>query len=331
MSDQHPCGVDARSRRQVFLSMAAAFLASHPARAFAQRALTLVVPFAPGGIADITARPLAISLGKELGEPVVVQNRAGGGGSVGMAQVARLRGDSSALLMALSSIVVIPEADKILGRRPAYELSQFSPIALVTADPTVLVVKAESKWQRLEDLLRDAKAKPDEIRCSSSGLYGTTHLAQAMLWQSAKVDVRHIPYLGGGPSLTALLSGEVDVTVQAPGTVAQLLKAGRVRLLATWGAERLAAFPDLPTLREQGYDVEFYIWTALYAPAGLPENRLAKLRDAAQNAVNSREFAAAMSAANTPIRFMQGAKLERYLDQEQRRLAAVVEKIGKVE
>lgn len=100
--------------------------------------------------------------------------------------------------MALSSVVVIPEADKILGRRPAYELSQFAPIALVTADPAVLMVKSESKWRRLEDLLLDAKAKPDEIKCSSSGLYRTTHLAQAMLWQRAGVDIRHIPYLGGG-------------------------------------------------------------------------------------------------------------------------------------
>lgn len=294
MSEQNPPGVDARTRRHVLLPMATSILASDPAHDSAQRPVTLVVPFVPGGIADITARSLANSLAKELGEPVVVQKRAGGGGSAGMAQVAGLRGDSSALLMALSSVVILPQTDEAVEGRPAYALSQFTPIALVTSDPAVLVVRAESEWLKLEDLLRDAKAKPGEMTCASSGLYGTTHRAQATLWQSAGVDIRHIPYLSSGPSLAALLSGEVDVTVQAPGTVAQLLKAGRVRPLATWGAERHAAFPDVPTLTEEGHDVEFYIWTALYAPAGLPESRLAKLRHAAQHAVNSQEFAVAM-------------------------------------
>lgn len=295
------------------------------------QAVSLIVPLAPGGIADITARPLAIPLARELGQPVIVENRVGAGGAVGMGYAARQKPDGNTLLMALSSIVIIPEADKVVGRPVSYTMSQFTPIALVSADPTVLVVRAGSPWKTVADLIRDAKARPRSLSYSSSGIYGTTHVAQTMLWQSAGVEMLHVPYSGGGPSMTALLGGQVDVTAQAPGTVAAHVKAGTVRVLGTWGAERLKAWPEVPTFREQGLDVEFYIWSGLFAPAGLPPAKLAQLRLAARNAVQDPGFVSAMATMNTPIRFLEGAELVSFLEQDQKRLAGVIKAMGKLE
>ena len=233
--------------------------------------------------------------------------------------------------MALSSIVIIPEADKVVGRPVSYTMSQFTPIALVSADPTMLVVRAGSPWKTVADLIRDAKARPRSLSYSSSGIYGTTHVAQTMLWQSAGVEMLHVPYSGGGPSMTALLGGQVDVTAQAPGTVAAHVKAGTVRVLGTWGAERLKAWPEVPTFREQGLDVEFYIWSGLFAPAGLPPAKLAQLRLAARNAVQDPGFVSAMATMNTPIRFLEGAELVSFLEQDQKRLAGVIKAMGKLE
>jgi tripartite-type tricarboxylate transporter receptor subunit TctC len=322
-------------RRRAALICAGLTLAAASAGAIAQantgHTVSLVVPLAPGGIADITARPFAVPLAKELGQPVVVENRAGAGGAIGMSYAARQKPDGNTLLMALSSIVIIPEADKITGRPISYTLNQFTPIALVSADPTVLVVRADSPWKNIGDLIKAAKEKPGSLTYSSSGIYGTTHVAQAMLWQAAGVDMLHVPYSGGGPSMVALLAGQVDITAQAPGTVAQHVKSGKARILGTWGAERLKNFPDIPTFKEKGLDVEFYIWSGLFAPAGLPAQKLNQLRAAAKNAVHDPGFVASMNAMNTPIRFLEGADLDKFLEQDQKRLARVVKAMGKLE
>jgi tripartite-type tricarboxylate transporter receptor subunit TctC len=327
-------GHDARLPRALAKSCLGLLLAAASTLSFSQapgQAVSLVVPLAPGGIADITARPLAIPLARELGQSVVVENRIGAGGAVGMSHVSKQKPDGNTLLMALSSIVIIPEADKIMGRNASYTMNQFTPIALVSADPTVLLVRANSPWKTIADLVKDAKAKPNTLSFSSSGLYGTTHVAQAMLWQSAGVDMLHVPYNGGGPSMTALLGGQVDITAQAPGTAAAHVKAGTVRVLGTWGAERLKAWPDVPTFREQGFDVEFYIWSGLFAPAGLQPAKLAQLRAAARNATQDPGFVAAMNTMNTPIRYLEGAELNTFLDQDQKRLTRVIKAMGKLE
>lgn len=317
--------------RRIFTSSLLSAGLAPLAQAQSSTPINLIVPLAPGGIADLTARPLAIPLARELGQTVIVDNRIGAGGAVGMAYAARQKPDGNTLLMALSSIVVIPESDKVMGRAPSYTLSQFTPIALVSADPTVLVVRADSPWNTFDDLVKEIRQKPGKLSYSSSGLYGTTHVAQAMLWQAAKLDVLHVPYNGGGPSMNALLAGQVEITAQAPGTVAQHLKAGTVRLLGSWGGERLKLLPTVPTFKELGYDVEFYIWSALFAPAGIEAGKLAQLRQAARKSVQDPVFVSAMATMNTPIHYLEGADFERFLQQDQARLARVVKAMGKLE
>ena len=240
--------------------------------AFAQspypsRNITMIVPFPPGGQADLAARPVAQALERILGKPVIVDNRAGGGGgSVGNAQAARAEPDGYTLLMTLSSLAVLPEADRLFDRPSGLEVSQFAPVARVLADPTLLAVPASAPWKTLKDFVDDAKQRPGQIPYGSSGPYGTLHVAMEMFAASAGIKLLHVPFRGAGPALTALLSGTVQALASAPGTLKQQVDDGKMRVLANWGAERVASFPDLPTFRELGYkDVEFYIWAGLFA------------------------------------------------------------------
>jgi len=300
--------------------------------AYPNRNITMIVPFPAGGQADLAARPVALALERVLGKPVIVDNRAGGaGGSIGNAQAARAEPDGYTLLMTLSSLAVLPEADRLFDRPVAYEVSQFAPIARVLADPTLLAVPASAPWKSLQEFVDDAKKRPDAISYSSSGVYGTLHVAMAMLADAAGVTLHHVPFTGAGPAITALLGGHVDALATGPGTVIQHIKAGKLRALASWGDKRLEALPDLPTLKELGYNAEFFIWSGLFAPAGTPAPVLAKLRDAAREAAKDPAFRTAMAAIETPIYYLDAPEFQKFWDADAKRLAVVVQKIGKVE
>jgi tripartite-type tricarboxylate transporter receptor subunit TctC len=301
------------------------------AQQYPNRPITMIVPFAPGGIADITGRPLAASMSRILGQPIVVDNKPGAGGALGHALLAKAKPDGYTIMTALSSITIIPEADKVNGRPASYQMSDFTPIALISADPTILLVPADSPWKTLKELVDDAKARPGKISYSSSGIYGTTHTCLEMFAQAAGIKMLHVPYNGGGPAMTALLANQVNITAQSPGVANPHVKAGKVRVLGSWGGQRLPSIADVPTMREQGYDAEFYIWAALFAPAGLPADVREKLTAAARQAVQEPEFQKAMTGMNTPISFREGKDFEGFLQTDGNRLAEVVRKMGKTE
>src|SRR3979490_2760866 len=262
--------------------------------AYPSRPIQMIVPFPPGGVADITGRPVAYVLGRLLKQSIVVVNKAGAGGSVGAAQAARAAPDGYTILMALSSISVLPVADRLQGRPAAYELDQFAPIALISADPTVLVVRADGPYKTLKDLVDAAKAKPGTINYGSSGVYGTLHVAMEIFSQAAGIKMFHIPYQGGGPAVAALLGGQIDALASGPSAAIGQIKGGKMRALAVWGDTRLASLPDVPSMKELGYDATFFIWSGLFAPAALPAPIMDKLRQAARQTVDDREFQEAM-------------------------------------
>ena len=315
----------------VALAAAVAGAAAQAQSAYPNRPVTMIVPFPPGGIADITGRPLAVAMAKTLGQNVVVENKAGAGGAVGHAYVAKAKPDGYTIMTALSSIVVIPEADKVNGRPPTYQMSDFASIALISADPTILLVPADAPWKTLKELIDDARSRPGKITYASSGVYGTIHTCFEMLAQAADVKLVHVPYKGGGPAMVALLAGETNLGAQSPGVSSPHIKAGKVRVLGSWAGSRTAALPDVPTMKEQGFDVEFYIWAGVFAPAGLPPDVAARIRASVRQAVQDPEFKSAMAGINTPINFMEGAEFDRFLDADTKRLAAVVQKMGKTE
>ena len=324
-------------RHRGLVALAVVLALSLPLVAAAQepypsRPITLVAPFPPGGVADLTARPVAAAMEKVLKNPVGVVNKTGAAGAVGMQFVATSKPDGYTLLLALSSISIIPEADKIFDRQPAFTVDQFAPIALISADPTILVVRAESPWKTAKEFIEDAKKRPGQISYSSSGIYGTLHMAMELLSHAAGIKLRHIPAAGAGPALTAILGGHVDALASGPAVVLPHIKSGKLRALAGWGDKRVAALPEVPTFKELGYpEAEFYIWAGLFAPKGTPEPVLAKLREATRAAVAEPEFKGAMDKLETPIVFKQGQEFQQFFDADARRLADGVRKVGRVE
>ena len=313
------------------VALAAVALIAPAQEPYPSRAITLVVPFPPGGVADIIGRPVAEAMSGHLKVPVVVENKSGAGGGIGMAYVAKAKPDGYTLLLALSSISILPEADKVTGRAPMYQFSQLTPIARFTADPTVLAVRADSPWKTLAEFVADAKRRPGAITFGSSGNYGTMHVPMEMLAADAGIRLLHVPYQGAGPAVVALLGGNVDALSTGPSTVIQHVKAGRLRILASWGDKRLASLPDVPTLTELGYPVVFTQWTALFAPAGAPADALGKLRDAARAAASDPKFVAAMATVETPIQYLDAPEMQRFWEADNDKLGAAVRRIGKVE
>jgi tripartite-type tricarboxylate transporter receptor subunit TctC len=298
---------------------------------YPSKPITMIVPFPPGGVADITARPLADAMGRILKEPVVIENRSGAGGGVGMQYVARARPDGYTVLLALSSISIIPEADKVLGRDPMFTLNQLVPIARFTADPTVLAVRADSPYKSVADLVNAAKQKPGAIPYGSSGNYGTMHVPMEMFDSAAGIKMLHVPFTGAGPAIVALLGGQVDALSTGPSSIMGHLRGGKVRVLATWGEARHPALPDVPTLKELGYDAQFSQWTGLFVPAGTPEPVVAKLREAARAAVADATFQQALAKVETPIQYLDQPQFQKFWDTDAQKLAEAVKRIGKVE
>jgi tripartite-type tricarboxylate transporter receptor subunit TctC len=313
---------------------AAALVAPLAARAqsdYPNKPVTMIVPFPPGGVADITARPVAEAMGRFLKQPVVVENKAGAGGGVGMQYVSRAKPDGYTVLLALSSISIIPEADKILGRDPMYQLGQLVPIARFTADPTVLAVQADGPYKSVKDLVEAAKKAPGTIPYGSSGNYGTMHVPMEMFAASAGAKMLHVPFTGAGPAVVALLGGQVQALSTGPSSVMGHIKGGKVRVLATWGEARHPALPDVPTLKELGYDAQFSQWTGLFVPAGTPDAVIARLREAARAAVDDATFKASLAKVETPVQYLDQPQFKTFWDGDAAKLADVVKKIGKVE
>jgi tripartite-type tricarboxylate transporter receptor subunit TctC len=299
--------------------------------AYPSKPISMVVPFPPGGVADIVGRPLADAMGRTLGVPVIIENKAGAGGGIGMGYVAKAKSDGYTVLLALSSISILPEADKVTGRAPMYQFRDFVPIARFTADPTVLAVRADSPWKTLAEFVADARQRPGAISYGSSGNYGTMHVPMEMFGASAGIKMLHVPFTGAGPAVVALLGGNIDAVSSGPSTVIQHVRAGKLRVLATWGDKRLASMPDVPTLTESGYPVVFTQWTALFVPAGTPEPAVAKLRDAARLSVADSKFVAAMTTVDTPIQYLDAPELQKFWDADNQKLGDAVRRIGKVE
>jgi tripartite-type tricarboxylate transporter receptor subunit TctC len=298
---------------------------------YPSKPIALIVPFPPGGVADIVGRPVADAMSRSLSVPVVVENKSGAGGGIGMGFVAKAKPDGYTLLLALSSISILPEADKVTGRAPMYQLNQFAPIARFTADPTVLAVRSDSPWKTLQEFIADARARPGAISYGSSGNYGTMHMPMEMFAASTGVKLLHVPYTGAGPAVVALLGGNIDAVASGPSTVIQHVKAGKLRVLASWGEQRLVSLPDVPTLTESGVSVVFFQWAALFAPAGTPDPVLARLREAAKAAASDPSFVAAMATVQTPIQYLDAPELARFWEADAQKLGEAVRRVGKIE
>lgn len=298
---------------------------------YPERPITMIVPFPPGGVTDTVARPIADALGKELGQSVVVENKAGAGGAIGTGEAARAKPDGYTIMLMLSSISILPEADKILGRKAAYETTDFKPIARFTADPTVLVVPANAPWKTVDEFVAAARKSPGELNYGSSGIYGSMHVPMAMLEKNADIRMTHVPYTGAGPAVAALLGGQVNAISTGPSSILQHIKAGTVRPLAHWGDKPLDALPDVPSLTKAGYDVKFVQWSGLFVPKDVPAEIIERLRTAAGKVANDPDIQKKVLATGSPIDYLDADEFQAYWDADDAVLREAVRNIGKVE
>jgi tripartite-type tricarboxylate transporter receptor subunit TctC len=324
------------TRRQSLAMLALGATVGAAPGAFAQDAfpsspITLIVPNPPGGASDINARILAEPWSAALRQPVVIVNRPGMGGAIGAAQVSKAKPDGYTILMALSSVVVAPEAEKVSGRKPLYDLDQLEPLALISSDPMVVLVRADSPWKTLADLVAAAKDKPGSINYSSSGNFGPIHLSVEMLAHQAGIRLTQVPFNGGGPSMLALLAGNVEMTTAAPAVALAQIQSGKLRPLATSGAKRLSMLPDVPTYREAGFDAEYSIWAGLYAPAGTPRPVVQALRETLQKAARSPAFTGGMARQSIIQDYRDAPEFAKFAEEDRVRMTRVVRAIGKID
>ena len=306
--------------------------ASRAQDAWPRRNINIVVPFPPGGQADLAGRPIADALARQLGVGVTIENRGGAGGKIGHAYVARAEADGYTLLCTLPSLAVLPEADRLFGRPSPYEVSDLAPVARILADPTLLVVAANAPWRTLEEFIAEAKAKPGTIPYGSSGSYGTLHIAMEMFAAEAGIKLLHVPYTGAGPALNGLIGGNVRAIAATPGVFKGQFDAGQVRVLANWGANRIASFPNVRTFKEAGYPgVEYYNWAGLFAPKATPTAIVDRLRAETKRAMDDKAVVAVFEGASSPPAWLDAPDFARFIAADSARLIAAVAKIGKVD
>ena len=301
------------------------------AQAYPTKPITMVVPFPPGGVADTVGRPVAEAMSRHLKQSIVVENKGGAGGGIGMAQVAKSRADGYTVLMSLSSLVVLPEADKILKRAPLYETNQLKPVARFTADPTVLVVRADSPWKTYADFIAYAKTHPGRISFGSSGNYGTMHVPMEQLKAATSTFMLHVPYTGAGPAVLSLLGGQIEALSTGPASVKQHIASGRLRALAHWGDGRLASMPEVPSFKELGVPIQYSQWAGMFVPADTPAAVVDALRQAARFAAQDARAVAALTSAGTSFMYQDAPEFERFVQADGKEMSALVKRIGKVD
>ena len=323
-------------RRQFVVGSAAvaAALAARPALAqdvYPSRPVTIINAFPPGGINDLVTRPAASALEAIFKQPIVVETKAGAAGAVGAQVAANAKPDGYTLLSHNNGISSYAEVDKLFGRPPKTTRADFIPLGRLAADPVLVIVNDQQPYKTLAEFVAAAKQSPEKIVYSSGGFYGASHLPVALLEQATGIKgMRHLPTAGGGPAITAALGNNAQLTTQTVQATLQHVKSGKLRALASFGAERSKALPDVPTMRELGYDVTYYLWVGMFAPKGTPAPIVATLTAAIDKAANSKAFIDPLTNIGLEPSYLPAAEFAKFWDEDLRRSEETIRQIGKV-
>jgi tripartite-type tricarboxylate transporter receptor subunit TctC len=325
---------DAMDRRAFVIGTAvtASAVAARPLLAqetFPSHAITIFNAFPPGGINEIVTRPLAASMELVLKQPVVVETKAGAAGQVGAQVVASAKPDGYTLLSHNTGISGYAEVDKLFGRPVKTSRADFIPLARLVADPVLLLVNDQQPYKTVKEFVDAAKSRGDLV-FSSGGLYGATHLPLAYLEKATgPLKLRHLPTNGGGPAITAILGNNAQVTTQSVSATLAHIKAGKLRPLASFGATRSKFLPDVPTLKELGYDVEYYLWVGIFAPKTTPQPIVITLRGAIKMAAHSEAFLAVLANAGQELAYLDEPDFQKFWDIDGKRSDEAVISIGR--
>ena len=316
-------------------TVSAAAILAHGALAqdaYPTRAVTIINAFPPGGFNDIVTRPFAAALEPILKQPVVVETKAGAAGQVGAQVAASAKPDGYTLLSHNNGISGYAEVDKLFGRQPKTTRADFIPLGRLAADPVALIVNDQQPYQTLKDFVDDAKKRPGAIVYSSGGLYGASHLPVALLEKALNLSkLRHLPTAGGGPAITAVLGNNAQASTQTVSASIQHIRGGKLRALAVFGATRSKSLPNVPTLKELGYDVEYYLWVGLFAPKATPPAIVSRLSAAIEQAVSTDAFKNAITNLGLDVGYLNAADFAKFWDADAKLSEDAVNAIGKVQ
>jgi tripartite-type tricarboxylate transporter receptor subunit TctC len=282
---------------------------------FPEKPITFVVPSAPGGTTDFTARLVATPLAAVLGQPVIVDNQAGAAGNIGNQLVARAKPDGYTLLVAYSGYQVgNPHLFKKAGWDP---IKDFEPVAMMSRAPQVVVIRSSLPFKTMQEMIGYARSKPGKLNYASSGNGSIQHIAAEMLKQQTGTFITHIPYRGAGPAVQDMLGGNVDIFVTTPASVISHIKAGTLRALAVTSDARLASLPDVPTVAQAGLpQFKLDSWFALYAPAGTPADVVQTLNQAVNKILQQPDVKRKAEDSGTTTEVMTPAQLGAYTKKE---------------
>ena len=299
--------------------------------AFPSRTITIINPYPPGGANDLATRPLASAMESVIKKPVVIETKPGAGGQVGAQFAANAKPDGYTLLSHNTSISGTPEVDRQFGRTPKFTNESFIPLGRLVADPCVFVVNDKQPYKSFKEFTDDAKKRPNQIVFSTAGFYSAVHIPMALILKGGGFQLRHLPTSGGGPALTALLGNNANVAILAlSGALAQI-KAGKLGPLALLGGKRAAALPDVPTMKELGYDLEYYLWVGIFTPKGTPENAVTFLRSAIGKAAASEQYQKAMGNVGLAVEYMDQPEFAKFWAEDAKRVVSAIQTIGRVQ
>src|SRR6476660_9598952 len=294
--------------------------------------ITVVSPFPPGGVSDTITRPLDAALETVFKQPVVLENKAGAAGAVGAQFVAAAKPDGYTLLTHIVSISGFAAVDKLFGRTPKFTNADFIPLARIVADPIVMIANKDLPYKTLKELVADAKANPDKLLYSSSGLYGASHIPTVLFAKSAgDLQMRHLPTNGGGPAVTAVLGGNVNFFMSPTSIALSHIRSGKVRALAVSSAQRVKVLPDVPTFKELGYDLEYYFWVGIFAPKGTPTPIINTLREGFNKAAHSKEFLDTLGNLGQELAYMDQPECAKFWQADAKRQEDAINSIGRVQ
>ncbi|HEY9447219.1 MAG TPA: tripartite tricarboxylate transporter substrate binding protein [Burkholderiales bacterium] len=301
----------------------AGVMPAHAQQAYPTKPVRLILPYPPGGGSDTIARPLAQKMSESLGQQVIVDNRGGAGGNVGMEVAARSAPDGYTIVLALTAQLAVNPA--LYKKVPYDPVRDFEPISLIGSGPYVLVVHPSLPAKSVKDLIALAKARPGQIAYASSGNGSGGHLAAELLKTMAGIDLLHVPYKGGGPALVDVLAGQVQVLFTPPASSAQHIQSGRLRALAVSTAKRSASMPEVPTIAESGvpgYDSG--VWYGVLAPAGTSRDIVTKLNGEIVRALKQPDYRKLLLHAGIDPIGSTPEELGRFVKSELAKWAAVV-------
>lgn len=328
--------IRSRGRRVVLglATAAAAWGAIVPAMAqdkWPSKAVNVIVPYPAGGLADMVARPLAAVLEKNLKQSFVIVNKPGATGGIGATFVAQSPPDGYTMMVTLIGMSTIPVQAVATGKTPPYTREQFIPMARLVSDPSAIFVQKSAPWNTFQELIADAKKRPNEIIFISTGPYGPTHLPMEMLMDKTGTTFRHLPTTGGAPATTMLLSGGGHVFFAIPALGAQHVEAGTLKVLGTSSSTRLPEFPNAPTMKELGIDLFYATWSGVFLPKGVPDDIVKAMDEAISKAVQDPDVANAYKKQGTALSYLNAADFRKFWDEDTARLEPIVKMIAEKE